>query len=183
MQPTRIRVLSSHDLQFVRLFLVLSIVRRGLAMMSKRNFSAWNPSLCTDLAGFACSLVLRVLLVSQSSRTCERSPTSNSGHWILVGTPLFASHFALCRLVAATPPRPAASTSPTSCNPLGIASRRYYSSCSNNDASHAMLQLCISLCICLSCSQTCNYDVSAATRRTKRGALGVCPYLEPQNSL
>lgn len=60
------------------------IVRRGLAMMSKRNFPARNPSLCTDLAGFACSLVLGAFLVSQSSRTCACSPTSNSGHWHLV---------------------------------------------------------------------------------------------------
>ena len=67
----------THVLQFVRLFVVLSIVRRGLAMMSKRNFSAWNPSLCTDLAGLECSLVLCALLVSQSSRTCACSPTSN----------------------------------------------------------------------------------------------------------
>ena len=46
-------------------------------MMSTSNFSAWNPSLCTDLAGFACSLIPRALLVSQSSRICACSPTSN----------------------------------------------------------------------------------------------------------
>lgn len=73
MQPTQITVRPPHNLQFVCSFVVRSIVRRGLAMMSKRNVSAWNPSLCTDLTGFACSLVLCALLVSQSSRTCKNN--------------------------------------------------------------------------------------------------------------
>lgn len=56
-------------------------------MMSKRNFSDWNPSLFTNLVGFACSRFRCVPLVSQSSRTCERDIDIELSPWDLAELP------------------------------------------------------------------------------------------------